>query len=231
MEITKRRNLAFVYIPKTSGTYLNIKIIPEDKSYGNNYRTSSIPGAFHMPASRVEEIVGNDADFFTVVRDPYDRTCSEYYFFKQQVDEVLSKVNHSIEISDPKVIKILSVRAGKIMSMKSFEDKMYNIYMNKMTVEDYLDWSTGYPTYPQFYDTKTPKDFDLVGVTEDIEKTKRLLSERYGINSGSGLSNRNPSKKIGEPYKTKYLRSDFKRKNSIEYDLYYEGLDKFHSQI
>jgi hypothetical protein len=230
MKFADKKSLAFVYVPKTSGTYLNIKSIPDEKTYVNNYRPSSIPAAFHMPASRVEEIVGKDVDFFTVLRDPYDRTCSEYYFFKRQMEQLIKRVNDSIEVSDPKIIKILSVRAGKIMSMKSFEDKIYNIYMNKMSVEDYLEWSTENPTYPQFYDTKTPKDFDLVGITENISQTRLLLKNRYGIESGDGTSNNNPNKKIGNPYRTKYLRSNFKRKNPIEYDLYYEGMDKFYSQ-
>lgn len=98
--LKKNTSLAFVYVPKTSGTYLNIKSIPEEKAYVNDYRPSTLPSSFHMPTSRVQSIVGEDTPLFTVVRDPYDRTCSEYYFIKKEVDKFLSIVPWDINNHD-----------------------------------------------------------------------------------------------------------------------------------
>jgi hypothetical protein len=224
-KLRQKTSLAFVYVPKTSGTYLNIKSIPDEKAYVNGYRPSSLPGAFHMPTSKVQKIVGDETPLFTILRHPYDRTCSEYYFIKREVEEALKGLRW--DINDPKTIKWLSYGAGRLMGQKAFQEKTYSIYQNKMTVEDYLEWTTMNPTYPIFYDTKTPKDFELVGLTENIDKTIYLLKELYGIDSGNGSNNENSMKKIGKPYDTKYSRSEFETKNAIEHEMYYEGVNRF----
>lgn len=219
--------LAFVYIPKTSGTYLNIKSIPDDKISVNNYRSSSLPASFHMPTSKVQSIVGKDTPLFTLVRDPYDRTCSEYYFIRKEVDKFLKIVPWDVE--DPKRLRWMCIKAGQIMGSEEYAKKIFEVYNNDMTVEDYLEWTTENPTYPIFYDTKTPKDFELVGQTENIDRVVYLLKELYDVDSGTGESNKNIKKDIGKPYQTKYLRSEFERKNKIEYDLYKEGIEKFNT--
>jgi len=42
-----------------------------------------------------------------------------------------------------------------------------------------------------------------------------------------GTKNENIGKKIKEPYITNYSRKDFENKSIIEYELYYQGINKF----
>jgi len=223
--LRKDTSLAFVYVPKTSGTYLNIKSIPEEKAYVNDYRPSTLPSSSHMPTSRVQSIVGEDTPLFTVVRDPYDRTCSEYYFIKKEVDKFLSIVPW--DVNDLKRLRWMSIKSGKIMGSDAYAEKIYHVYSHNMSVEDYLIWTTDNPTYPRFYDTKTPTDLARVGKTEEIEKTIFLLKKIYDVDAGTGKSNQNIKKDVGRPYETKYSRLDFEKNNRIEYELYQQGVDKF----
>ncbi len=220
--------LAFVYVPKTSGTYLNIKSIPEEKTFVNNFYPNNLPANFHMPASRVQSIVGEETPLFTLVRDPYDRTCSEYYFIKKEIDRFLKVVPW--DINNSKRLEWMCIKSGKVMG-EIYGKKTYEIYKNNMTVEDYLDWTTQNPTYPFFYDTKTPKDFDLVGQTEKMDEIIYLLKRVYNVDAGNGNSNKNVKKDIGKPYETKYSKLDFEKNNKVEYDMYQEGVDRFNKVL
>jgi hypothetical protein len=40
---------------------------------------------------------------------------------------------------------------------------------------------------------------------------------------------KNDKKDVGKKYETRYPRSQFKKNNIIDYELYYEGLDRFNS--
>jgi hypothetical protein len=216
--------VGFVYVPKTGGTYISINSIPH-KYFGKKYRESGKPGDMHMPASRVIDIVGTSTPLFTMLREPYDRTCSEYYFIKNRTDVSVSHLNW--DISDIKKIKFIAKRSGNIMNSMLYYEKTYNIYANNMSVEDYLEWSSHNPTYPFYFDVRSPKQFDAVGVTEEIDKTKMLLMSMYGMSSGKGEYNKNEKKSLGDPYHTKYPRSLFKKNNPSEYELYFEGKKKF----
>jgi hypothetical protein len=213
--------LGFVYVPKTGGTYLSMSVIPSEYEYD----PSGSPSKIHMPASKIQSIVKEGTSMFTMLRDPYDRTCSEYYFLKSKAD--VSIKHFSWDISDSKKLFFMANFVSKITGHKAFFDKIYALYDSNMSVEDYLEWTIDNPTYPIYYDTLTPKDFDIVGVTEDIPKTIELLKLIYNVDAGMGDYNKNDTKKINKPYDTKFSRSEFEYKNSIEYKMYYEGLEKF----
>ena len=220
--------VAFVYVPKTGGTYLSINIVPK-KYVGKTYRPSTMPGNIHMPASRVMNLVDPDTPFFTMIRDPYDRTCSEFYFIKNKTEASISHLNWNL--SDQQKIKFLAQRSGQIMRSQLFYEKTHAIYSNNMTVEDYLEWSTKNPTYEFYYDKKTPSEFEVVGLTEKIEKTKELLKIIYGMSSGNGNYNNNQNKNIGQQYETKYSRKCFEKKNYIDYELYVQGKENFQKLV
>jgi hypothetical protein len=213
--------LGFVYVPKTAGTYLSMRVLPE--IYGNDSKTT--PSKTHMPASKVQSIIGDETPLFTVVRNPYDRNCSEYYFLKDKVQASIEYFNW--DMTNTKKIKFAASFVSKITESEKFFDKIYNMYTHSMSVEDYLEWCVENPTYPFYFDTKNPKDFDIVGSTEDMTMTTDLLKKMYDVTSGNGDKNENIGKKIKEPYITNYSRKDFENKSIIEYELYYQGINKF----
>lgn len=215
--------VAFVYVPKTGGSYLSINYIPS--IYKEGYRLSKLPSSHHMSVSRVREIVSPSTPLFTMVRDPYDRACSEYYFIKRKIDASIHHLKWNF--TDPRKLEFLGKRAEVIMGTPIFADKLYFILRDSFTVEDYLEWSTDHLTYPSYYDSATPKDFDIVGVTESMSQSIELLNKMYGMSAGGGDNNENADKEIGRPYVTNYPRAEFEKKNPIEYEMYYEGKKKF----
>lgn len=213
--------IGFVCVPKTGGTYLSVNSVP--RGYVDD--PSDSPLKVHMPASQVQSIVEGGTPIFTMIRDPYDRACSEYYFLK-------SKATASIEdftwnaVTKAK-LEPMANSVSEITGYKDFFEKTCVIYDNDMSVEDYLEWTIDNPTYPFYYDTLEPKDFSLVGILEDMPKSISLLKSMYGINAGDGDFNRNSDKPVGEPYITNFSRSDFKSRNDIEYMMYQQGLERF----
>lgn len=217
--------VAFVHVPKTGGTYLSIPLVPQ--KFG--IRFSSLPGDMHVPVSQIEKLTTSSVPLFTIVRDPYDRVCSEYYFTINKIKEltILDKWNEA----DFKKVEFLARRAAIIMKNEQNYEKICNIYKHNMSVDDYLEWSAENPTYPHYYDTKTPKDFDLVGITEDMATTIKLLKVVYQTNSGGGDFNSNTLKDIGKPYDNIYSRSEFQLKNEIEYEIYNEAKQRFNKLV
>lgn len=215
------KSLGFVYVPKTGGTYLSIGIVP----IGYEDGSSEFPPKVHMPASVVQSITKDKDHIFTMVRDPYDRACSEYYFLKSKATASIKDFSWNTE--NKRKLETICNSVADITGYKFFSEKTCVIYDNDMSVEDYLEWSIDNPTYPLYYDTLEPKDFDLIGVTEDLPKTIGLLKSIYDIDAGYGDLNKNIDKPVSIPYTTKFSRSDFKSKNKIEYELYYQGLDRF----
>jgi hypothetical protein len=177
-----------------------------------------------MAASQVQSIVEEGTPLFTVIRDPYDRACSEYYFLKSKATASIQDFTWNIDTKAE--LEPMANSVSRITGYKDFFEKTCVIYDNDMSVEDYLEWTIDNPTYPFYYDTLEPKDFDLVGILEDMPKTISLLKSMSGIDAGDGTFNANPDRPVGEPYVTDFSRSDFESRNSIEYGLYLQGVEK-----
>lgn len=218
----------FVYIPKTGGTYLSMSPIPE-RYHGEEYRESGLGHSFHMPVSKVVKIVGEETPLFTMVRNPYDRACSEYYFIQREIRGRLKYLNW--KFLDENKLEFIAKRIKTFMNSDFYYEKVVAIFKNNFTIEEYLEWYCENPSYPYYYDEKTPKEFDAVGITEDIPGTIMLLKNLYNIDIFQGHSNDNPNKIINQPYTTKYSRDAFQQQNNIEYNIYYEGKEKYYELI
>jgi hypothetical protein len=114
--------------------------------------------------------------------------------------------------------------------------KYYNMKRNNIgginfSLEDFLsdsdhrDWSK--ISYSFFYDRLTPKDFSFVGVTNHMEKNRIILKKIFQVEFSKKPINVNDIKKYGTPYKVNFYKKEFKKIHKEDYDLYYEGIDKF----
>lgn len=208
----------FVRVPKTGGTFLSMQTLPHIRDYvGENSKL------VHMPVSKVESLIDKGTPLFTILRDPYERSCSEYYFIKRMgMREYIKRFGRYGAIRLDKIEEL-----AKIDVMNIYATRLHSIYKYDMSIEDYLEYLGDCPIYPRFFDTKTPKDFDFVGITSEMNKTLDLVKNMYGFKLGSPHFNKNDNKKVEDSYETGFSRSTFESNNPLEYELYYEGLKKF----
>jgi hypothetical protein len=218
----KKSNLAFVYVPKTGGTFLNIPIIPGYKRLG----PKNSPRMVHMPCSKILNLTQDqNINLFTLVRDPYDLACSEYFFLKEKINYNLRYFNINAEKSVSS--ELASRFVAKLTGNPSYYEKLMKIYLENYSVSEYLEYIEKNPIYPYYYDVLTPKNFDCVGLTEEMDTTIKILYNMYEIEAGNGSFNKNKKKDVGKKYNFKYSRNNFLNKNKKDYEIYYEGIEKF----
>jgi len=237
-------SIGIVFVPKTGSTYLSLTPVPSH--YYSPYslgrarlRNSKTPGSSHMTLSLIKEITNNSTPYFTVLRDPYDRAASEYYFIKRQAQNALS-IFKNWDLTDPRKLEFLAHHTGKIMGISgwggftddgpstAFYDKTYNIHKYDMSVDDYLEWSVDNPTYPVYFDDVD--SFDSVGITENMSATIDLLNSLWGIKVAGGNTNDNKDKAVGKPYDCLFPRQKFYDK-SPDYEIYIKGKERFDNDI
>lgn len=141
--------------------------------------------------------------FYTQVRDPYDVAASLYFHIGR-------------------------TGGNSIGSNKKFNALIADmIYKECLSVDEFLQYLPSNSMYAHYYDKLSPKEFDCVGFSEDMESSVKLLKHITGIEIVSFTNNINPIKPIGEPYKLNYSREKFMRDNEFEYQLYFEGVERF----
>ena len=211
-------DLAFVRVPKTGGSFVSVQTLPHIRDYeGNN------SNLLHLSTSKIESLVPKNTPLFTILRDPYERSCSEYYHIKRMGKrEYIKQFGRYGTIYLDRVEELIK---SEIMTI--YATRLYSIYKYNMSIEDYLEYLGDSPIYPRFFDTKTPKDFYIVGITSEMDKTIKLLKTMYSVYVGCLNFNKNDNKEVGELYKTGFSRSTFESNNPLEYELYYEGLKRF----
>jgi hypothetical protein len=215
--------LAFVYVPKTGGTFLNISVLPNSDRLG----PKNSPRMVHMPTSKVLSLTKDDIKLFTLVRDPYDLACSEYFFLKEKVEYNTKYFN--LNKDEKTKAEVASRFVSKLTDNESYYEKLIKIYLERISLEDYLEFISHNPIYPFYYDVRTPKSFHCVGVTEEMEKTIYLLEKMFGVICGKGNYNKNLQKNVKSRYISNYSRDKFKKENNKDYEMYYEGVEKFNS--
>jgi hypothetical protein len=182
---------AFVHVPKTGGRLMK-------KYLRYPYCADLCPEsnlAPHQPVSWFEQH-DHDHIFMTMVRDPYDRASSEYFYTKKQLMERSAKsINpHFGDITDT-WLKNYAKRCGSV----------YSHYFNSRKVED----------------------FDFVGNMHNMKASIDLANIMFGLNIQHEEFNVNPNHEVNKPYDEGYLRSEFEKENSKDYEIYFRGLEKF----
>ena len=221
----KKEGVAFIFVPKTGGTFLtswNINIFPNQKKPSEQLSQRML----HIPVSRMADYVDlSKTKLFTIVRDPYDQACSEYFDIKRRGDLAFEYLGLNRE--NPKSVDFIAKRAADIIGNPFFRDHINKVYLNNFSIDEYLEQRSYNCVYSYYYDFKKPKDFDCVGITEEMDKTIRLAEKILNINLGDGPNHENKNKKINQKYNFDYSRKDFEKNNQIDYELYYQGKEKF----
>jgi len=215
---------ALVLVPKTGTTFLTnwqCQIYP-----GQNKETKDLtPRMRHIPVSRMYKLAGHkNLNILSIARDPYDQSCSMYFFIKRNLEDFL---NASGLPDSPELRKIGAKRSGIQFGNENFSILVEKTLCDNLSLEEFLEARIRNFFYPFYYDELTPKDFYCVGITEQMEKTIKLFDKKMGEKINRSFANDNPNKDIGEPYESGYSRKDFMNQNMKEYELYYEAKKRF----
>ncbi len=189
---------AFVHVPKTGGAGIKRSI---DKFLCRDDNNE------HLPVSYFDQHNHNHI-FFTIIRDPYDRTCSEYFFIKRQLQGNVIDVSPWPEETKKQFSKILT------HSIDYF-------------LENFIQQNYNGSIYSHYFDSKNIQDFDFVGDINNMDKSIFIFNKMFEINIKKIQGNINPKHKVGQPYNFKYSRNDFIKKYKKDYEIYEVGKEKF----
>lgn len=80
--------------------------------------------------------------------------------------------------------------------------------------------------YKRFWESVHPKDFDIIGNMDDMERTIKLYYNMLGVSMPVRRVNDNPDK-IGDSYSHFISPKSYESSAPNEYELYYQGLERF----
>ena len=184
--IIREKKIIFIHIPKTGGTSIEDVItshIRKKKNPSNLYGVRNGKALQHLTALEIKNRIDNYDNFlkFVVVRNPYDRLISEYYWC--QVKGVGKRSGQSFD----NFLKYTSniVKSGKF-------DK--NIYTDHFI-----------PQYKFVYDENSNKIVDKIFYFENFEEVLKFSAKICESHSKSThrLKNKNKNKiKLNEDQKS-----------------------------
>lgn len=190
---------AFVHVLKTGGTSIKDPI----RSQLCLSAVKGSPPQQHKPTSWFDKH-SHDHIFMTMIRDPYDRAVSEYFYIQRQM---LNKIDDIHQWSE--------------------RQKISHSYLTKVSLETFLEYHLPKSTYMYYFDSRNIEDFDFVGYTYDMQTSVNLANHMFNLKTRNQETNVNPEHKISTSYECKYSRNDFYKKYEQDYEVYVKGKEKF----
>lgn len=170
-------------------------------AYTDQLRICNYSKDWHIPVSEFFK-ESHDHIFMTMIRDPYDINLSMYYMTKRN-------------------------KARFLNGRQIFMDNDKNLDVASLSPEKYLDQISLNRIYPYYFDKKRPGFFDVVGTMEQSHKTFKLLSAIFEVKLDFIMLNNNPQRHVYQKYSTGYSREEFMDKHDLDYEFYFEGIQRF----
>lgn len=148
--------------------------------------------------------INNNFEFVSFFRDPLEVAISGYHFMKR----------HEI-IHDKNLYPIDYLLSQRIK--------------NGMKLEDYIEEYPSNIIYKRFIGKEYLKHFKFIGDTSQYSKSIKLFNRMFDLNLEEFYVNENPQKSINEKYNIKIDTNRFVNNNSIDYEIYNLGIEKFDS--
>lgn len=163
--IIHKLKLIFVHIPKTGGSTISNILVPninihDEKYMEYLYGIKNNKALQHLSIIEIKKIVKNTDDYykFSIVRNPYDRLVSEYYWCQ---------------------IKNIGNKSGQ--KFDDFLNYIIDIFKNnKFDTNIYTDHFI--PQYKFLYDDNILK-VDKIFKFENFNNVLQFLKEKYDINT------------------------------------------------
>ncbi len=185
----RRRGFWFIDIPRTSSSSIKAEL---GQLYGRAYSKLNIKDkgygkqqifADHLPAHQMREIltsdVWNSIFTFTIVRNPWDRLLSSYYYRKNRVKNL-----------------------PEDMDFKKYVFELYH-FMNHKNSPLFLYHGYYYSAAEYILDEKEDKIINFIGKYENREEDIRYIGEKLNIPKFGSLHIQK-AREIQEPYSKFY---------------------------
>jgi|SRR5687767_929551 len=181
--ISHKYKCIFIHIPKCGGTSIENLIWPEPRSegdlwmgfkdkYHNAYQTG---GLQHLFARHVREIFGKEIfdDYFkfTIVRNPWEKAISQYFYMRQRPD------------------------LREFIGMH--ENDSFKKYLELIQTKRHVQWE---PQYKFIYDEKEKLMVDYVGRLETINEDVVYILNKIGVHGKMEHANATKHKHYSEYY-------------------------------
>lgn len=153
---------------------------------------------------RVSDFTKHDHghEFITFVRDPYDIVASGYYFVKRK-----------------------GIRGGGTAAFDAHHMEL--IWNKKVGVEEFMKNCVPNHTLSYYYDELDVSDFTFVGSTDNMAASIDLFEKMTKLHVPRKAVNVNPHKNPGDKYNFDYTREEFYERNSLDYEAYVRGMERF----
>lgn len=197
-------NISLIRIPKTGSTTLfrNLPVGSPD------YPCLS---ADHIIRAEYEAH-GHPHDYITMVRDPLQIYCSNFYFLKNRMN--IQKVRPDYKPA-PKMV--LADHMNPIKAANGIEQ-----YLVTAPTNDFIT---------RYFSGALPDDFVFIGETNHMAESLALLSAITGLPTRYVWENKNPKRPSTlQPYWVpKGVGIAFKKRNEQEYELYAKSVERFNA--
>jgi chondroitin 4-sulfotransferase 11 len=210
-DVENKYNIIFIHIPKTGGKALYYSLFKSEMQ-----AHQSIIAYFLYDKRKFNKYFK-----FAVVRNPWDRFSSAYYYLKSEKKYLAHTLNDQ-EFSK----KYLS-------SFNTIEEFILEIYNNENFRNLILSWTHFKPQY-QYIEINGVNQLDYVGKFEDLENEFIKIKDKLGIKNKNTLIEKNKNEDKNKNYweyynkKTaKIIENIYKKDiNDFGYSFPYEKLNK-----
>jgi hypothetical protein len=203
--------LCFVRVPKTASTSIMASLA------GKKLRE---PYFEYCAAHKtVQEFSQHDHDheYITMIRNPYQQYISFYHHMKRVMAEPDWHTHDLTPERNP-------------LAFQPHYQANEDLLLGGATVDEWLEQCTPNQFFHFYYSLLSPLDMGFVGVQEEMEKSYAVLRAKYDIRSVTEQMNPvnvNPDKLITDTYEVTYPESDFMIRNSLDYEVYELGKQRF----
>ena len=167
MDVLNEEKIIFIHIPKTAGSAIELlllkskKNVYKNKFYGISKFNNHSKAMHHLTAKDLKSILNNYNDFFkfTIIRNPYSKLISEYYWCEVENMGYKSKQSFDKFLDDIEII----------VNNNKYEDSIY--YDHFM------------PQYFFVYDENKDIIVDYIGKYEKLNESVQFIKSKFNITS------------------------------------------------
>jgi hypothetical protein len=214
------KNLVMIRVPKTGTTHLWALM----EILEHHHPDEVVLRGGHYPVSEVQPVTGSI--WLTMVRNPYQTSLSMFYMLRRMAAKPNFDVDQLARIAeDPE-------KKNRFVWTPHYQHNLGLARDLSTTPDIWLERSVPNHALAYHFDTMTPSQFDFVGHTDEMTTSEALLQELLPHQPYGHRWNENPDKPIGAKYpEGEYTEAMFRERNAREYDLFDEGMDRYHQLL